>query len=332
MAREQPVGYRMNIRLITPARLGKKAGNSVTAVRWASILRELGHEVVIAHEYRGEPADVAVALNAYRSANAIEAFRQRHSDRPLVVALTGTDLYRFRHSHARVTERSMELADRLLVLNRLAHKAVPKSEQEKLFLIYESARPLSGPRKPSVRNFDVCVVGHLRDEKDPLRTAHAVRDIPEGSRIRVLHYGAAHTSTWARRAEKEMQRNRRYHWMGEVAHWQVRRALSKCRLMTLTSIMEGGPNVLSEAVVAGVPVIASNIDGAVGVLGDAYPGYFPVGDTHSLRRRLIQAETDPAFVRELEDHVMKEAPRFSHQQERARWSELLDDLGPGVGR
>ena len=320
----------MNIRLITPDRLGSKAGNSVTAVRWASILRELGHEVVIAHEYRDEPADIAIALNAYRSADAIEAFRRRHSDRPLVVALTGTDLYRFRHSHGQVTGRSMELADRLVVLNHLSHKAVPKSERRKLFLIYESARPLSAPRKPSVRSFDVCIIGHLRDEKDPLRTAHAVRDLPEGSRIRVLHYGAAHTKTWARRAEKEMQRNPRYHWVGEVAHWQVRRALSRCRLMTLTSVMEGGPNVLSEAVVAGVPVISSNVDGAVGVLGESYPGYFPVGDTEELQRRLIQAEADPVFMQQLERYVTREAPRFSRQQEKARWTELLGALRPGV--
>ncbi|MGB5890576.1 MAG: TIGR04348 family glycosyltransferase, partial [Thermoanaerobaculia bacterium] len=145
----------MNIRLITPAHLGEKAGNSVTAVRWASILRDLGHETVIAHEYRGESTEILIALNAYRSARAIEAFRHRHPDRPLIVALTGTDLYRFARSHPKVTLRSIELADRLLVLNHLAHKAVPKSAHQKLFLIYESARPLPGPRKPSVRNFDV---------------------------------------------------------------------------------------------------------------------------------------------------------------------------------
>jgi putative glycosyltransferase (TIGR04348 family) len=321
----------MNIRLITPAHLGKKAGNSVTAVRWASILRELGHEAAIATEYQDEPADIAIALNAYRSADAIRAFRQRHPDRPLVVALTGTDLYRFRHSHPRVTQRSMELADRLLVLNHLAHKAVPESEHEKLFLIYESARPLPGPRRPSVRNFDICVVGHLRDEKDPLRTAHAVRRLPEGSRIRVHHYGGAHTGKWARRAQMEMRRNRRYHWMGEVAHWQVRRALSRCRLMTLTSTMEGGPNVLSEAVVAGVPVISSDIDGAVGVLGEDYPGYFPMGDTKELRRLLVRAETDPVFVQQLERHVLRRAPRFSVEREKASWAELLEALGSGAG-
>ncbi|MGB5879664.1 MAG: glycosyltransferase, partial [Thermoanaerobaculia bacterium] len=208
----------------------------------------------------------------------------------------------------------------------------PKSAHQKLFLIYESARPLPGPRKPSVRNFDVCVVGHLRDEKDPLRTARAVRRLPEGSKIRVRHYGAAHVEKWGLMARDEMERNRRYRWIGEVAHWQVRRGLSRCRLMTLTSTMEGGPNVLSEAVVAGVPVISSDIDGAVGVLGENYPGYYPVGDTGELRRRLVRAETDPAYLEQLERHIIILAPRFSREREKARWAELLETQGSGAGR
>ena len=121
----------MNVRLITPNHLGTKAGNDVTAARWASILRELGHETVIADEYRGESTHMLVALNAYRSSRAVEAFHQRLPDRPLVVALTGTDLYRFARSHPGVTLRSVELADRLLVLNRLAHQAVPESARSK---------------------------------------------------------------------------------------------------------------------------------------------------------------------------------------------------------
>ena len=317
----------MNVRLITPAHLGGRAGNEVTAVRWASILRELGHETVIAHEYQGESADILIALNAYRSAGSVEDFRQRHSDRPLIVALTGTDLYRFVRSHPDVTLRSIELADRLLVLNHLAHKAVPESAQAKLFLIYESARPLPGERRPSVRHFDVCVIGHLRDEKDPLRTALAVRDLSNGSRIRVLHFGAAHTEQWGRKARGEMQRNRRYRWFGEVPHWRVRRALGTCRLMGLTSTMEGGPNTLSEAIVAGVPVISSDVDGAMGVLGEDYPGYFPVGDTEALRHRLVRAETDPVFLNQLERYVERQAPLFSREREKARWAELLATLG-----
>ena len=182
-----------------------------------------------------------------------------------------------------------------------------------------------------MRYFDVCVIGHLRDEKDPLRTALAVRDLPQGSRIRVRHYGAAHTKKWARMARDEMHRNQRYRWFGEVAHWQVRRALGRCRLMSLTSTMEGGPNTLSEAAVAGVPVISSDVDGAVGVLGKDYPGYFPVGDTKALRQRLLRAETDPVFLEELERLVERQAPRFSREQEKARWAELLDTLGSRAG-
>jgi putative glycosyltransferase (TIGR04348 family) len=317
----------VNVRLITPTDLGSRAGNEVTAVRWASILRELGHETVIAHEYRGESTDVLIALNAYRSAGAVEDFRQRHPDRPLIVALTGTDLYRFVRSHPDATLRSIELADRLLVLNHLAHKVVPETAHAKLFLIYESARPLPGERRPSVRHFDVCVIGHLRDEKDPLRTALAVRDLSNGSRIRVLHFGAAHTEQWARTARAEMQRNRRYRWFGEVPHWRVRRALGRCRLMGLTSTMEGGPNTLSEAIVAGVPVISSDVDGAIGVLGEDYPGYFPVGDTEALRHRLVRAETDPVFLEQLERYVERQAPLFGREREKVRWAELLATLG-----
>ena len=62
---------------------------------------------------------------------------------------------------------------------------------------------------PSVK-FEVLVIGHLRDEKDPLRAAEASRSLPESSRIRVVHLGRAHDEAWADRARAEMDRNPRY--------------------------------------------------------------------------------------------------------------------------
>ena len=168
----------MTIVLVTPARLGSRTGNSITAVRWASVLRNLGHAVSITHEYRGEPADVMIALNAFKSAASIQRFNDQHPDRPLVVALTGTDLYRFMDSHPEETLRSVDAADRLVVLNDLAHNALPPAQRHKVYLINESAEPLPGEWNPVVRHFDICVIGHLRPEKDPLRTAFAARDLP----------------------------------------------------------------------------------------------------------------------------------------------------------
>ena len=123
-----------------------------------------------------------------------------------------------------------------------------------------------------------------------------------------------------------MSKNHRYTWFGEVPHWRVRQALAKCQLMVLSSRIEGGPNSLSEAVVAGVPVITTDIDGCVGVLGQDYHGYFPVGDADALRELLNRAETDSKFLKTLENYIIKIAPRFSLQEEKVRWKGLLAEI------
>lgn len=316
----------INIILITPAPPQSRAGNRATAVRWGDILRHLGHRVTVSVEYHGEPYDLMIALHAWRSHQAVVEFHDRYPQQPLVVALTGTDLYRFIHSHPEPTLRSIELADRLVVLHELAHEAIPESARGKVQVIYQSAKPLPRRLPASGRSFDVCVVGHLREEKDPLRTALAVRDLPAASRIRVLHYGKAHNESWAEQAREEMARNPRYRWFGELPHWQVRRAYARCRLMVLSSRMEGGANVISEAVVAGLPIIASDIPGSVGLLGRDYPGYYPVEDTEELRRRLQRAETDEDFLDKLRAHVEARAPLFRPEREAEGWGHLLTTL------
>ncbi len=316
----------MNISLITPAKKQSRAGNRTTAVRWARILRDLGHRVRITVAYDDEPADAMVALHAWRSAGSIPRFRERHPGRPLIVALTGTDIYRFQKSHPKPTLRSMDLADALVCLHDLVFEAIPARFGAKLHVIHQSALPLPGPRSPSRRHFDICVIGHLRYEKDPLRAALAVRRLPASSRHRVIHLGQAVDATWAGKARAEMARNPRYHWRGEVPGWAVRREWAKTRLMVLSSVMEGGANVISEAAVAGVPVIASDIHGSVGLLGRDYPGYYPVGDTAALRDLLMRAETDEAYLDTLARHCAKRARLFTPEREFRAWRNLMARL------
>ncbi len=313
----------MKISLITPAYKQSRGGNRTTAVRWARILRDLGHRVDIALDYDGSPADAMVALHAWRSAGSITRFSELHPGRPLIVALTGTDIYRFIDSDESVTLGSIALADRLIGLHDLAGRAIPAKYRSKLHIIYQSALPLPGKRTPMSRHFDVCVIGHLRDEKDSMRTAYAARLLPEESRIRVSHLGRAHDDSWAVKAEAEMARNRRYRWLGEVPGWAVRRAFAKTRVMVLSSKMEGGANVISEAVVAGVPVIASRIAGSVGLLGADYPGYYPVGDASALARVLRRAEVDAGFLASLAKACKARAPLFTPKREVAAWRKLL---------
>jgi glycosyltransferase involved in cell wall biosynthesis len=127
----------------------------------------------------------------------------------------------------------------------------------------------------------------------------AARLLPAMSHLRVLHVGKALSDDMAERARTEMAENPRYQWLGELPRWQALRVLARSHLLVLSSLMEGGANVISEALAVGVPILASYIAGSIGLLGEDYPGYFPVEDTPALARLLDRAETDTGFYQTL---------------------------------
>jgi putative glycosyltransferase (TIGR04348 family) len=315
----------MRIIVITPAVAHSKAGNRATATRWARILRSLGHRVTLATHYEGQNADLMVALHAWRSAEAIQQFADRYPERPLIVALTGTDAYSFIHSHPDSTLASIRRADQLVGLHDLIGKTVPDDQRHKINVIYQSAEPIPN-RRPQQRYFHVAVLGHLREEKDPLRPALAARQLPEHSRIHIHHYGKAHSPEWADQARAEMAINPRYTWHGELAHHQIRQVYRRTNLLVLPSRMEGGANVISEAIVAGVPVIASDIDGSVGLLGADYGGYYPVGNEQALADLLLRFESDRESYQQLEQACLARQKRFTPAGETRAWEALLSRL------
>jgi putative glycosyltransferase (TIGR04348 family) len=316
----------MKIVLITPKGPTSRTGNTVAAARWAGILRHLGHRVHVASDYDGRSADAMVAVHAWRSAAAVARFKLDHPDRPIILQLSGTDIYDYIDSDPAPTLRSMELADRLIALNDRASRVVPKNLRSRLSVIFQSAPSLPRPRSPSRRAVVVSVIGHLRDVKDPLRAAEAARLLPSGSQISIEHVGRAYTPAWAARARAEMAMNPRYLWRDDVPTTAVRRLLARSHAMVISSVSEGGANVISEAIVAGVPILASRIDGNIGLLGTDYPGYFPVGNTRALARLLQRIENDPRFVEQLRKALARRAPRFQPAREVMAWRRLLAGL------
>jgi putative glycosyltransferase (TIGR04348 family) len=316
----------MKIHLVTPAKKRSRNGNRTSALRWAGILRQQGHKVRVDTDYNGESVDLVIALHAWRSAAAIARYRSLFPSGPLIVALGGTDVNGFLKTDPETTLGSMRFADALVCLHDLIAAELPVELREKLRVIRQSARPLPRARKPGSRYFDVCVIGHLREEKDPFRSALAARLLPDSSRLRVIHLGKAHSEEWSSRAREEMAQNQRYHWKGEVPGGSVRQELVRTRLMVISSIQEGGANVISEALVAGVPIIASQIAGNIGLLGADYPGYFPSGDEHALAKLLYLAETDASFLKTLENHCQRLAPAFTPEREAAAWAKVIAEI------
>ncbi len=312
------------IQLVTPAPLRINNGNRITALRWAALLKKLGHRVRITQSYDGQSCDALIALHARRSADSIWRFHDLHPGAPLIVVLTGTDLYRdIRRS--RKAKQSLELASRLVVLQRMALQELPKSLHAKTKVIYQSAEPLKAKR-PSAHKFAVSLIAHLREEKDPLRAPFAARRLPRSSRIELTHIGLALDDGLAKRARAEAARNPRYRWLGQLSHGRTRRILARSHLACITSKMEGSSNVLSEALASGVPVIATEIAGLIGTLGKDFPGYFPVGHTTKLRELLLKAENDPTFYRKLQRHCARAAKRVRPKRELDSWRRLLREI------
>jgi putative glycosyltransferase (TIGR04348 family) len=314
----------MRIALITPYGREHRNGNWHTAARWTRFLREAGHTVRVQVEWDGRGADLMLALHARRSFASIRAFAERFPTRPLLVTLTGTDLYRDIHED-RDAQQALELAHRIIVLQERGPDELAPHLAAKTRVIYQSA-PDIARLPPSKDVFEVLVIGHLRAEKDPFRVALATAYLPEQSKILVTHLGNALSEDMADTAELAQRKLPRWHWGGEVSHKAVLKRLARAHLMVISSVMEGGANVICEALAAEVPVLASHMPGNVGMLGEDYPGYFPVGDERRLARLLSMAENDPDFYAALVSHARQRRGLMRPEQEASRLRQAVAEF------
>jgi putative glycosyltransferase (TIGR04348 family) len=318
---------RLTAFVATPAPAGARNGNRITALRWAKRLRELGWHVRLGQRWGGEPCDVLVALHARHSYGSIVRHAELQPRSPRVVALTGTDLYGDIEADADA-QTSLELATRLVVLQPLGIRRVPERLAHKVRTIRQSAVPPPEPLHVGPRGaFVACVVGHLRDVKDPLLAARAVELLPSTSRVCVLHLGAALEPSWRLRAEAaERTPAPRWRWLGERARAEALRIVAGASVLVLTSVQEGGANAITEAIACGVPVLSTRIEGSLGILGEDYGGYFEVGDARALADLLHRCETEREFLGTLRQQCAAIRPLTDPAAERESWRALLTEL------
>lgn len=326
------------ILVVTPTPPDSPTGNGVTARRWAGILRDLGHRADLAQEYRAGDYDLLVALHAVKSAGAVRAFHADHPAAPVVLALTGTDLYPDL-STAGVDPAVLAVASRLVVLQPHGAGQLPPPLRDRVRVIFQSmsAVPpaasvppaaLDPPAPPGQDRFEVALLAHLRPVKDPLLLAAAVQHLPATSRIHVTHAGEGRDPGLAAEAAAASARSGRYTWVGPLPRDQALRLLARSRLLAVTSMHEGGANVVTEALTAGVPVISSRIPGSTGLLGEDYPGFFRPSDPADLARILLAAEDDSGgLYRLLRERCAALRPLTDPARERSAWAALLAELG-----
>ncbi|MGH8691399.1 MAG: selenoneine biosynthesis selenosugar synthase SenB [Burkholderiales bacterium] len=300
--------------IVTPAGAGTRSGNRHTALRWAALLRGAGHRVRVALAWQGENCDALIALHARRSHSSIARFRRDCPGKRLIVVLTGTDLYRDLPESAEARE-SLRFADRLVVLQDEALRALDPRMRRKTRVVFQSADPKLSPAPPHDR-FRVAVVGHLRAEKDPLRAVAALQHLP-GEKIELIQVGTALDAALGKEASGWMAREARYRWLGGLPHRRALGWIARSHLLVVSSVMEGGANVIAEAARIGTPVIASRVPGNIGMLGRGYPGFFPLGDEVALSQLIARAAADRRFLGSLRKALRKRRKRFAPAAERA---------------
>lgn len=310
---------------------GARGGNRVTALRWARVLRRLGWGTFLTTGWPCRPFDLLVALHAGHSRAVIERCRRQCAGVPVIVACTGTDLYvdlPGGGERARSVLQGLRLADRLIVLQERALDALPAELRTRAHVVHQSLPATSERPAPDPDVFEICLLAHLRPVKDPLLGARATRHLPQDSRLRLLHLGSALDPESCAAAEREARDNPRYRWLGERSRRDSLCLLARSRLMLSTSLQEGGANVVSEALALDVPVLATAVEGTLGLLGAEHPGLFAPGDALALAALLERAEGEPEFLERLAASGRERAWTTDPARERSAWEELLAGLFP----
>ena len=332
--------------LVSPAMAESNNGNWHTARRWAKFLSAYCDTALLkqwpapsGEATRNAMPQALVALHARHSASSIHAWARAYPAKPLIVVLTGTDLYRDIHTDADA-QRSLALASHLVVLQDAGLEALPEAWRSKTHVIYQSARAPK-PAQKSSRTFRALMVGHLREEKDPLTYMNAASHAFEAG-VYFDQIGLALAPHFADAARATEQRTPRFRWLGGLPRAVARQHIKRAHVLVNCSQMEGGAQVILEAIQSGTPVLASRISGNLGMLGADYAGYFGTGDDSGLAALVRRCAAKPDFLALLQTQCGDRASLFEPQSEKRLVINLLacalnDPIGlhnslPGLSR
>jgi glycosyltransferase involved in cell wall biosynthesis len=322
---------RYRIVIVTHAPRGSRIGNRVTALRWAKFLRQAGHHVqlvapepfVLAQAVR---VDAVIVLHARRCA-ALQrgCFSQAHHpwrQAAWIVALTGTDIYGDWPNAEELADAEQQLSA-IIALQDDMKQRLPASLQARTQVIYQSAA--LAPAYPTSVNkpLRVLVSGHLRREKDPFAAVRALHHFLPNATINVRHCGGEIEAGFRQQALAWQTVESRYVYLGELSRAAANEELRRCNVLINASLQEGGPAIVTEAIVAGVPVLASDIPAHRALLGADYPALFRREDEQQLAELLRKATDDPSWLTLLKSWLKTRAAFFSPAHEAQQFIEFI---------
>jgi glycosyltransferase involved in cell wall biosynthesis len=177
--------------------------------------------------------------------------------------------------------------------------------------------------------FVVGSVGRLSPQKAPLDLVGAFEQV---ARARPdAHLVMVGDGPLRPRVEEARSRSRleaRIHVLG-IRH-DVPRLLRAFDALALTSRWEGLPRVFPQAMAAGLPIVATRVDGAPDAVRQGENGFLvDAGDTQGIASRLIALAQDPDLARRMGREGEKRAEEFSARRMVDRLETLYESLAAG---
>jgi putative glycosyltransferase (TIGR04348 family) len=311
--------------IVSPATAAANNGNWHTAARWQQFLQDDFDTEITQHwspsgSNSSQNFHAMIALHARRSADSIAAWAKTFPGRELIVVLTGTDLYRDIRTDA-AAQASLDLATQLVVLQEAGLDELAPQHRAKTKVIYQSC-PRATPA-PKASSFTALMVGHLRDEKDPLTYLRAAQRLSARPDIALEHIGNDENATYPAQIKETSLSNSKYRWLDGLPKDDTLQHMARAHVLVHCSKMEGGAHVILEAVQLGTPVIASRISGNIGMLGADYAGYFELGDDAALASMIERAADDANFLQRLQSQCQARAHLFEPSEEKRRVLNLM---------
>lgn len=314
----------MKVLVTTPYEKNSLQGNTVTAKRVVSILQESGIEsAVLSNDDEVGRADVLIALHARKSAHFIDEFLAVNPAGKVIVYLTGTDLYSDIPSCCEICEKSMELADALVVSQEASLSSVPERYCAKSVVVHKSIEIPELASKATEPDL-FTVIGHLRAVKQPFMAVESLQ-LLEGS-VRLVLLGKEVDLGSDEISRKWQAKDPRFQWLGGVPYAETLQWMQRSVATINTSLAEGGANSVGESIVLGVPVLASRVEGNVGMLGDDYAGYFSADSEQELADLMHRVIHDSDFLEKLRQQVRVRSEKFLRENEKQDWMNVIQKI------
>jgi len=201
-----------------------------------------------------------------------------------------------------------------------AYRAAPCTRLE--------ARRLAGVPEGA---FVVGAVGRLSPQKAPLDLLAAFEDVARArgdAHLVLVGDGPLRAEVEARVARANLVD--RVHLLG--LRRDVPELLRAFDVLALASRWEGLPRVFPQAMAAGLPIVATRVDGAVEAVVDGETGWLvDVGDRAGLAARLLELAQDPERARRMGEAGLARVEEFSATRMVHRLEELYERLAREAG-